>query len=151
MHKYGANNKCGLKILAFPCNQFHYQEPGNGKEEILNGLKYVRPGQGYEPIFEMFQKADVNGKNEMLLFKWLKKLCPRPNDVVSSTDSVLWQPIKTTDVYWNFEKFLLDHNGKPVARFSPDVVPLKMEGAIDALINKCNMEYHNRHDAYRKL
>lgn len=147
MQKYGSNNKCGLKILAFPCNQFHYQEPGNGRDEILNGLKYVRPGNSYVPNFDMFQKSEVNGKNEILLYTWLKKLCPRPDSVVSDSNSVLWQPIKTTDVYWNFEKFLLDHNGKPVSRFAPSVVPMNLENNIEDLIDRCNMEHNNNSDA----
>ncbi|KAG8449506.1 hypothetical protein GDO86_016231 [Hymenochirus boettgeri] len=32
-------------------------------EEILNSLKYVRPGNGFEPSFTLFQKCDVNGKD----------------------------------------------------------------------------------------
>lgn len=45
-----------LVILAFPCNQFGHQE--NTKEfEILNSLKYVRPGAGFEPKAKLFSKV----------------------------------------------------------------------------------------------
>ena len=69
--KYGSD-RCGLKILAVPCNQFAHQEPGDTPEEIYNGLKYVRPGRGFEPKMELLKKRDVNGKNEDNLYTWLK-------------------------------------------------------------------------------
>ena len=70
--KYERLDRCGLKILAIPCNQFAHQEPGNSAEEIYNGLKYVRPGRGFEPQMLMMKKRDVNGKNEDSLYTWLK-------------------------------------------------------------------------------
>ena len=70
--KYGRNERCGLRILAVPCNQFAHQEPGKNAEEILNGLKYVRPGRGFEPQMLLLKKRDVNGKNEDNLYTWLK-------------------------------------------------------------------------------
>ena len=69
--KYSAD-RCGLKILAVPCNQFAHQEPGNNAEEIYNCLKYVRPGHGFEPKMELLRKRDVNGRNEDNLYTWLK-------------------------------------------------------------------------------
>jgi len=62
-----------FEILAYPTNQFGLQEPGTG-EEILNGVKYVRPGKNYVPNFQMFAKGDVNGQNEQPLFTFLKKI-----------------------------------------------------------------------------
>jgi len=53
-------------ILAFPTNQFGHQENGNG-QEILNSLKYVRPGDGFEPKAIMFDK--VNYPIQVLLVK----------------------------------------------------------------------------------
>lgn len=64
--------KCGFSVLAFPCNQFMYQEPGANAKEILNGLKCVRPGNGFEPNFPLFQKTQVNGKNEDPIYTFLK-------------------------------------------------------------------------------
>lgn len=48
------------------------QEPGDNGTEILNSLKYVRPGGGFEPNFELTEKIDVNGPDEHLLFTFLK-------------------------------------------------------------------------------
>lgn len=45
-------------ILAFPSNQFGHQENSSG-QEILNALKYVRPGGGYEPKCIMFDKVGL--------------------------------------------------------------------------------------------
>lgn len=70
--KYGNSQRCGLKILAVPCNQFAHQEPGQTADEILNGLKYVRPGRGFEPHMALLKKRDVNGRNEDYMYTWLK-------------------------------------------------------------------------------
>lgn len=40
--------------------------------EILNGVRHVRPGNGFEPALTMFQKIDVNGDKEHALFAYLK-------------------------------------------------------------------------------
>lgn len=61
-----------FEVLAFPCNQFGYQEPGENKYEIMNCLKYARPGYGYAPNFPIFSKIEVNGKDEIGLFTHLK-------------------------------------------------------------------------------
>ena len=52
--KYGDN----LVVLAFPTNQFGHQENSNG-EEILNALKHVRPGNGFEPKCVVFDKVGI--------------------------------------------------------------------------------------------
>lgn len=76
LKKYTSKNadKCDLKVLAVPCNQFGLQEPGETPEEILNGLKYVRPGHGFEldPNLKMLEKIEVNGKKENKLYTFLK-------------------------------------------------------------------------------
>ena len=45
-----------LVILAFPTNQFGHQENSSG-QEIINALKYVRPGNGFEPQCILFDKV----------------------------------------------------------------------------------------------
>ena len=57
------------------------EEPGANGTEILNTLKYVRPGGGFEPSFELTVKVDVNGPNEHPLFSFLKV-----SNTVSNTD-----------------------------------------------------------------
>lgn len=61
-----------MEIIAVPCNQFGLQEPGETEEEIMNGLKYVRPGKGYTPNFPLTKKIDVNGEKQDELFSFLK-------------------------------------------------------------------------------
>lgn len=68
----GNTDSCGLRIVGFPCNQFGYQEPGENKYEIMNGLKYVRPGHGFVPNFSLFEKRDVNGKDEDEIYTFFK-------------------------------------------------------------------------------
>lgn len=68
----GSTDSCGLRVVGFPCNQFGYQEPGKNKYELTNGLKYVRPGYGFEPNFPLFEKRDVNGKNEDEIYTFFK-------------------------------------------------------------------------------
>lgn len=74
MEKYGGprEDRCGFKILGFPCNQFGRQEPGENPDEILNGLKYVRPGNGFKPVFPLMEKLDVNGAKQHQMYTYLK-------------------------------------------------------------------------------
>lgn len=48
------------------------QEPGGNGFEILNGIRHVRPGNGFRPNFQLFKKIEVNGKNQHPLYTYLK-------------------------------------------------------------------------------
>ena len=63
--------KCYLEVIGFPCNQFGYQEPSENFE-LMNTLKYVRPGYGFVPDFPVVGKLDVNGQHESPIFTFLK-------------------------------------------------------------------------------
>ena len=65
-------DSCGLRIVGFPCNQFGLQEPAANKYELLNGLKYVRPGHGFVPNFQLLEKRDVNGEKEDEIYTYFK-------------------------------------------------------------------------------
>ncbi|XP_025714324.1 epididymal secretory glutathione peroxidase [Callorhinus ursinus] len=106
----------GLVVLGFPCNQFGKQEPGENSE-ILLGLKYVRPGRGYVPNFQLFEKGDVNGEKEQKVFTFLKLSCPHPSEVLGLFRHISWDPVKVNDIRWNFEKFLVGPDGVPVMRW----------------------------------
>nr|XP_010972990.2 epididymal secretory glutathione peroxidase isoform X1 [Camelus dromedarius] len=106
----------GLVVLGFPCNQFGKQEPGENSD-ILPGLKYVRPGGGYIPNFQLFEKGDVNGEKEQKVFTFLKRACPHPSEVMGSIKHISWEPIMVHDIRWNFEKFLVGPNGVPIMRW----------------------------------
>ena len=45
----GTSYKDKINFIGFPCNQFAHQEPAKNTTELKNGLKYVRPGDGYKP------------------------------------------------------------------------------------------------------
>lgn len=101
--KYSAK---GLVILGFPCNQFAAQEPGSS-EEIAEFCQI-----NYGVSFPIFSKIDVNGDHTHPLFVYLKM----------SLSGWFGDDIK-----WNFTKFVINKNGKPVKRFSPVTKPENME------------------------
>jgi len=111
-----------LPILAVPCNQFAYQEPGK-PQEILNGIRYVRPGNNYLPSasISFFAKSNVNGDQAMPIYDFLKTACPPTSIVIGDPSILFYSPIKTTDITWNFEKFLISRTGQPLYRFHPSV------------------------------
>lgn len=93
----------GLAIIGFPCNQFGKQEPGSA-DEIRDFCT-----KNYGVSFDMFAKVDVNGNEACPLYKHLTSLDTKPKG--------------EGDITWNFEKFLIDRNGKVVARFAPRTKP----------------------------
>lgn len=99
---YNKYNKQGFTILGFPCNQFGKQEPGSNKE-----IKQFAQ-DSYGVRFPLFSKVDVNGSAADPLFDWLKK----------QKGGIL-----TSDIKWNFSKFLLDRNGKVVGRYGSTTTP----------------------------
>jgi len=93
-------------LIGFPANNFGHQEPGtNG--EIKEFCK-----KNYGITFPMMGKVSVKGDDIHPLFKWLTE---QPN------------PDFTGEIQWNFEKFLLDENGKLIHRFRKKVEPLSDE------------------------
>ncbi|CAL4063697.1 unnamed protein product [Meganyctiphanes norvegica] len=126
-----------LAVLAFPCNQFGHQE-NNTDGELLNCLKYVRPGNNYVPKMEIFQKLEVNGENSHAVFQYLRSSLPTPSDdtvsLMSDPKYVIWQPLTRTDISWNFEKFLIGKNGKPFKRFSKCYETIKIASDIEDLL-----------------
>ncbi|KAL0973704.1 hypothetical protein UPYG_G00209840 [Umbra pygmaea] len=111
----------GFTILGFPCNQFGKQEPATN-HELLAQLKYVRPGNGFVPNFELFEKGDVNGEKEQEVYTFLKNACPPVGDSFGDpVNRLFWQPLKINDIKWNFEKFLVGPDGKPVMRWFPRI------------------------------
>ena len=103
----------GLVILGFPCNQFAKQEPGDSS--AIQEFCQVN----YGVSFPMFAKIDVNGSQAHPLYKFLK----------SKLGGIFGSRIK-----WNFTKFVIDKNGKPVKRFAPTVKPENMEAFIQKIL-----------------
>lgn len=108
LHEAYAESK-GLRILAFPCNQFGGQEPGNAKE-IMCFIKTKKVE------FDMFEKIDVNGENAHPLWKFLKH----------KQGGTLGEFIK-----WNFTKFIIDKNGQPVERHAPSTNPKDLISSLE--------------------
>jgi len=109
------------------------QENGGG-EEIVNLLKHVRPGNGFEFKGDMFDKVEVNGENEHPLFTFLKKSLPAPSDdsesLMASPHFLIWKPVRRTDIAWNFEKFLIGRDGTPIKRYSRNFLTKDIEADI---------------------
>jgi len=126
-------SSAGFRALGFPCNNFYMLEPGANASEILGGLTWVRPGNGYVPNFDMYKKVDVNGKNELKLYTYLKSMCGPTSDQFE--DGLYYDPIAVSDVRWNYEIFLVNKMGLPVYRYSPDHDTLSIAPDIQNLVN----------------
>ncbi|MBM7588390.1 glutathione peroxidase [Bacillus pakistanensis] len=105
----------GLVVLGFPCDQFMNQEFETNKEI----LEFCQINYGVK--FPMFSKVDVKGSNQHPLFKFL----------VSEKKGML-----TSEIKWNFTKFLIDSNGNVFNRYAPQTNPAKIEKDIIELLNK---------------
>ena len=104
----------GLVILAFPCNQFGAQEPGDAAE-IANFCSL-----SYDVTFPMFAKIEVNGAKAHPIYQFLK-----------SEKAGLFG---TEGIKWNFTKFLVNKQGEVVDRFAPSTKPEDLSKAIKALL-----------------
>ncbi|WP_101523011.1 glutathione peroxidase [Nocardioides houyundeii] len=93
----------GFTVVGLPCNQFMGQEPGSA-DEIAEFCSAT-----YGVTFPMSEKIEVNGDGRHSVLAELVELSDEKGH--------------TGDVQWNFEKFLLDAQGRPVARFSPTTEP----------------------------
>ena len=103
----------GLVVLGFPCDQFGHQEPGD-EGEIAEFCE-VRFGV----TFPLFAKIDVNGTDAHPLYRWLR----------SEKGGVLGDRIK-----WNFTKFLVGRDGRPIRRYGSTTKPEKLRADIEAAL-----------------
>ena len=108
----------GLRILAFPANNFASQEPGNNTQ-----IKQFCT-QKYHTTFDLFSKISVAGSDQAPLYSYLTS---------PSTDPKFAAPIE-----WNFAKFLVNRDGQVVDRFPAGHDPLlpDVTSAIEAQLNK---------------
>ena len=104
----------GFEVLAFPCNQFGAQEPGDAAE-IASFCSLT-----YDVTFPVFARIDVNGAGADPLFERLKRDAP---GVLGS------RAIK-----WNFTKFLVDRAGVVVRRYAPTTRPDDLRSDIETLL-----------------
>lgn len=112
---YDLYHKRGFEILDFPSNQFANQAPDT-IEEID---KFC--AKEYETSFPRFDKINVNGSEESILYTYLKKH---------------QRGIFNKEIKWNFTKFLIDKNGNVVKRYSPQAKPTKISKEIEKLLER---------------
>ena len=111
---HDAYGERGLQVMAFPCNQFGRQEPGDDGQiqqfcEINYGVS-----------FPVFAKLEVNGGGAHPLFRQLKK----------EAKGLLG----TESIKWNFTKFLVDRSGRVLGRFGPSTRPAALRSKIEAAL-----------------
>lgn len=92
-----------FEIIAFPCNDFGNQEPGQNDE-----IKEICSNK-YEVTFQLMEKIKIKGDNPHPIYKWL-----------TSSDENGTLESKVT---WNYQKFIIDKNGEVVESFSPITSP----------------------------
>ena len=109
---HSTNDK--LTILAFPSNNFGFQEPGSN-DQIE---EFCETNYGID--FQLFEKSNVRGKNSNNVYKWL-----------SSVESNGWNDKSPR---WNFFKYLIDERGMLKSVLSSNVNPLDKE-IVDFVIN----------------
>ena len=98
--KYGGDK---FTIIGFPANNFMSQEPGTN-EEIKQFCTL-----NYGVTFQMMAKISVKGKDIDPLYKWL---------TTKEENGVMDAPVK-----WNFQKFMIDENGKLAGMVPPGEKP----------------------------
>ena len=111
----------GFEILDFPCNQFADQAPGSDDE--IHEFCTVKFGTE----FPQFSKIDVNGETAHPLFAWLASEKPFNGFGKGLKNAALNKYAAAnnkkygdkTYIGWNFTKFLVDREGKVIARFEP--------------------------------
>ncbi|MBC5646965.1 glutathione peroxidase [Christensenella tenuis] len=134
---YQTYGEKGLAIIGFPCNQFAGQDPGTN-EEIKEFCSL-----NYGVTFPMMAKIDVNGKDAEPLYEYLKSQkgfagFDMEHPIAGKLDEILRAENKnydeTSDIKWNFTKFLIDRKGTVVERFEPTATPDKIAPAIEKLL-----------------
>lgn len=100
----------GLLVVAFPCDQFAHQEPGN--DEDIKGFCE----RNFGVTFPIMSKIDVNGPSTHPVFAWLKQ----------RARGGLGKRIK-----WNFTKFLVERDGVTVHRYAPTTEPEELAADIE--------------------
>ena len=96
-------HKDNLEIIGMPCNQFMGQEPGDNSKIAAFCKK------NYGVTFTLLEKGHVKGSKQHPLYSWLTK---KENNGVDNYS-----------ITWNFNKFLLDENGKLIEYFGSGVSP----------------------------
>ena len=125
----------GLEIIDVPCNQFKNQAPGSDDE--IHTFCQAK----YKTQFEQFKKSDVNGPNQLPLFKFLKEKAPFKGFsgvkgfFMKGAMGIFGNKLEDeNDVRWNFTKFIVNKNGEVVQRFEPTTSMTEVEEFVKTLL-----------------
>lgn len=126
----------GFEILDFPCNQFANQAPGT--EDEIHELCTLKFGTE----FPQFAKIDVNGENADPLFAYLAAEKPFEGFGKGLKNAALTKFTEANNkkfgdkayIKWNFTKFLVDREGKVIARFEPTADMKEVRAAVAAAL-----------------
>ena len=125
----------GFEILDFPCNQFANQAPG--PDEEIHTFCTLKFGTD----FPQFKKVEVNGESASPVFAELATALPFKG--FTGPKKLFMAPVaKSVDkefgdkayIKWNFTKFLVDREGKPVARFEPTADMKDVRKAVEEML-----------------
>ena len=127
----------GLEVIDIPCNQFGGQAPGSDEE--INAVCSLR----FKTLFPRMTKSEVNGPNQLPLYEYLKSEKgftdfdpehPITPILVKIFDESGADWRSSSDIKWNFTKFLIDKEGNVVERFEPTASLDKVEKAVVSLL-----------------
>ena len=95
----------------------------------------------YGVTFQIMKKVDVNGKDEHPIFTYLKEQAPTEEYIglkAKATHTMLKgiskSVEKSSDILWNFTKFLISRDGKVVKRYAPTTEPKDFEKDIEEML-----------------
>ncbi|MBO4411139.1 MAG: glutathione peroxidase [Lachnospiraceae bacterium] len=133
---YAEYREKGFEILDFPCNQFANQAPGTDDE--IHDFCTIQFGTE----FPQFRKIDVNGENADPLFAYLASEKPFEGFGKGLKNAALARFTEMNNkkfgdkayIKWNFTKFLIDREGKVLARFEPTVDMKDVKEAVAAAL-----------------
>ena len=123
----------GFEVIDIPCNQFAGQTPGTDDEiHEFCTLKY-------NTKFPQMRKSDVNGANELPLYTFLKSQkgfegFGKGAKALMMNALLHGIPKESTDIRWNFTKFVVDREGRVVARFEPTADMNELSKCVEALL-----------------
>lgn len=133
---YEKYHQKGLEIIDIPCNQFAGQTPGTDDE--IHEFCTLH----YNTQFPQMKKSDVNGEDQLPLYEYLKAQKgfegfgkgPKALAMAAVLRKIDKNYKNTSDIKWNFTKFVIDRDGKVVARFEPTYDMKKLEKLVESLL-----------------
>ena len=126
----------GFEVIDVPCNQFAGQTPGTDEE--IHQFCQLK----YNTKFPQMKKSDVNGENQLPLFKFLKEQKGFEGFGKGPAALAMGVMLKkidkdyknNPDIKWNFTKFIVDREGNVVARFEPTAKMAEVEKCVESLL-----------------